>query len=232
MRPRLVGVGVGPGDPELLTLKAARLIREADLIFAPTRRAGEPSMALSVVEGHVDRIRQRIVELPFPDDAAPEGWVDAARRIVEHLGNSGTGVFLTEGDPSLYGSFGHVAAALCDVAPVLTVETVPGVSSITAAAARAGISLADYHETLAVLPAGTGLDRLEAALAAFECVVVLKVGRRLPAVLALLERVHLLDQATYVRRCGWPDEQVVTDLRGAARALTLDYFSLLIVRRR
>ena len=229
---RLVGVGVGPGDPELLTLKAVRLIRAADVVFAPVRRAGERSLALEIVTEHLDERRQQVVVVPFPESLDGESWERAAEQVAEALGADRCGAFLTEGDPLLFGSFGHVAAALRKLRPDLEIEIVPGVSSVTAAAAAAGVALADYDDRLAVVPAKARLAAVERALIEFDCVVILKVGRVLGDLLALLDRLGLGERAVYVRRCGWPDQQIVKDVRSLAPSPPRDYFALLIVRRR
>ena len=229
---RLVGVGVGPGDPELLTLKAVRLIRAADVVFAPVRRAGDHSMSLEIVAEHVDERRQQVVSVPFPESLDGESWERGAQHVLEVLGADRSGVFLTEGDPSLFGSFGHVAALIRSLRPDLAVEVVPGVSSVTAAAAAAGVALADYQDRLAIVPASAALSDIERAISGFDCVVILKVGRVLGELLALLDRLALSDQAVYVRRCGWPDQQIVHDVRSLASDPPRDYFALLIVRRR
>lgn len=229
LRARLVGVGVGPGDPELLTLKAARMIEEADVVFAPTRRPGGRSMALEIVGDRLDQRRQRIVVLPFPEGRGDVAWRAVAKQMVEELGDRGHGVFLTEGDPLLFGSFGHVVRALRAAAPEMTVEIVPGVSSISAAAAAAGIPLTDYEDRLAVVPASDDLAAVEQALHSFECVVILKVGSVLRDLIALLERIGLADRAVYVRRCGWPEQHIVHDARTLLPDPPTDYFALLIV---
>ncbi len=230
--PRLVGVGVGPGDPELLTLKAVRSIREADVIFAPTRRAGGRSMALEIVAAHLDAGRQRVEIVPFPESRAGETWDGVARHILAALGDDGHGVFLTEGDPMLFGSFGRLMAALGTLRPGFSIEIVPGVSSVTAAAAAAGVELTDYDDRLAIVPATTTLAEVDDALRQFSCVVILKVGAGLGDLLRLLDRHGLLDQAVYVRRCGWPEQEIVHEPRRLLADPPRDYFALLIVRRR
>ncbi|MGE3268742.1 MAG: precorrin-2 C(20)-methyltransferase [Chloroflexota bacterium] len=229
-RRRLVGVGVGPGDPELLTLKAARIIATADVVFAPVRRAGERSMALEIVHSHLDEKRQRIIVVPFPRGRLGETWTTAARVIDENLSPGQQGVFLTEGDPLLFGSFADVMRALWEVGADVVLETVPGVSSVTAAAAAAGIPLTDHQQRLAVIPATAGLDAIERALRDHECVVLLKVGRGLADILRLLDRLRRLSDAVYVRRCGWPDQQIVHDVRTLLDCPPSDYFAVLIVR--
>jgi precorrin-2/cobalt-factor-2 C20-methyltransferase len=231
-RVRLVGVGVGPGDPELLTLRAARAIREAEVVFAPTRRPGGRSLALEIVKDLVDERRQTVLVVPFPDAGAGDRWDLPAHTVVEALGTDRRGVFLTEGDPSMFGSFGHLSAAIRRFRPGLDVETVPGVSSVTAAAAAAGVMLADDDDRLAIVPATAGSDAVEAALRDFECVVLLKVGPALREMIGLLERLDLISRTVYVRRCGWPDREIVRDVRTLAESPPRDYFALLIVRRR
>lgn len=228
---RLVGVGVGPGDPELLTLKAARLIRAADIVFAPTRRPGGRSLALAIVADQIDIDRQEIVTVPFPSRANGSTWEPVAREIVGRLRPGCLAVFLTEGDPLLYGSFGDVVEAVRRQAPHLAVEAVPGVSSVTAAAAAAGVALADRQERLAIVPATGDPDAIDAALREFEGVVLLKVGPVIRETLRTLDRLSLLDSTTYVRRCGQPGQQIVANVRSLLADPPADYFALMIVRR-
>jgi len=225
-------VGVGPGDPDLLTLRAVHAIQDAELIFAPSRRSGERSLALQIVGHLLDPARQRVVTVPFPDERHGHTWDEAAETVVAHLGEEGRGVFLTEGDPLLFGSFGHLATALRRRQSAILVGTVPGVSSVTAAAAVAGIPLVDGHERLAIVPGTAPLAQIEQTLRAFDCTVLLKVGRVLGTLLGVLERANLLDTSVYVRRCGQPEQEIVTDLRALMKQPPTDYFALLIVHRR
>jgi len=231
-QPRLLGVGVGPGDPELLTLRAVRAVREADVIFAPTRRRGGRSMALEVIAPHVDAARQRVEIVPFPESRSGETWEPTARLILSVLGDRGQGVFLTEGDPMLFGSFGRLMTALRTLDATLFVEVVPGVTSVTAAAAAAGIELTDYDDRLAIVPATAGLDAVADAVARFDCVVILKIGNVLSDLLSLLDGQGLLAGTVYVRRCGWPDQEIVRAPHRLLADPPRDYFALLIVRRR
>ncbi len=229
--PRLTGVGLGPGDPELITLRGVRAIRNADVIFVPVRRAGEVSYALTIAGDLIDRSRQRVVTLPFPDAPGDAGYRAIGEQVAAELTPEQRGVFLVEGDPTLYSSFGHVARAVAAVAPHIGLAAVPGVSSIGASAAAAGLSLADYAERIAILPATYHGADLEATLRDFDCVVLLKVASVLPQTLALIDRLGLTDGTTYVRRVGRPDQVVVRDVRALAADPPRDYFSLLIVRR-
>jgi precorrin-2/cobalt-factor-2 C20-methyltransferase len=230
-RPTLVGVGVGPGDPELLTLKAVRAIQAADVIFAPVRRAGERSMALEIAAAHIDTARHEVVTVPFPRPEVGESWATSAQRMVKVLHRDRHGAFLTEGDPLLFGSFGDLVRGLREIGADVVIHAVPGISSVTASAAAALLPLTDHEDKLAIIPATAGLAAVEDALGQFECVVLLKVGRLLGEILALLDRLARLEQAVYVRRCGWANQEIVADVRRLVEAPPLDYFALLIVRR-
>ena len=224
----LVGIGLGPGDPELITMKGLRALREADAVFVPVRRAGEESYALQVAGELIDRSRQTVVTVPFPD--GDESWEARCQPILDGLAGGGRGVFLTEGDPSLYSTFGHLAAALRAVAPGLRIEAVPGVSSVTAAAAAAGLTLADWGEQVAIVPAAHALGDLPRILREFETVVLIKISPVLRQVLTALEEAGRTRDGVYVRRCGRPNQQIVNDLTALVENPPRDYFSLIIVR--
>ncbi|HLH71937.1 MAG TPA: precorrin-2 C(20)-methyltransferase [Chloroflexota bacterium] len=229
----LYGIGVGPGDPELLTLKAYRLLRELSLVYVPVARPGAPSYARTIVEAYLDPSRQQIVELVFAmredHERMAEQWRINARRIADELVAGRDVGFLTEGDPLLYSTFVHVVTVLTDICPDVAVIVVPGVSSVQAAAAAVRVPLADRDERLAILPATYECTGLQTALATFDTVVLLKVASVIDRVLDLLEEVGLIDHAVYVSRVGWPEERLVHDVR-SLRGQKLDYFSLLIIR--
>jgi precorrin-2/cobalt-factor-2 C20-methyltransferase len=236
---QLTVVGLGPGDPELVTIKGQRAIAAADLIFAPRSRADEESRALRIARPWIDRQRQQVVPLTLPmlrDPArASETYQRVAAEIGAQLVDSGEagrrGVYLLLGDPLLYGTFTYIWGELAARYPELTVEVVPGISSFAATAARVGLPLSMHDERLAIVPASEQTDAatLRELCAHFETVIVMKVGRVLPQLIAALDELGLLDRALYAEHVGMPEERIVRDV-GSLRSYQGPYLSLLIVR--
>ena len=232
--PRLYAVGVGPGDPELLTLKAARVLRAADVIVAPTGTAEAASYALGIVAGHLDRSRQLVLERVFPmsrdEQELQPHWEATAGEVAGHVRAGRTVAFVTIGDPLLYSTFLYLLRSLRERHADIAVEIVPGITSVGAAAAAACIPLGMAAERLAILPATYAAAELRQTLCDFDCVVLMKVSRVFDQVYALLVELGLERQGVFVRRVGSDQEEVVTDLASLVGG-QLDYLSLLIVRK-
>ena len=229
----LYGVGVGPGDPELLTLKALRILQQVPVVCVPQSETSQESYALDIVRQFLVEGKQEILRIPFPTDDA-EGaaavWRDAADTLGEHLLQGKDVAFITEGDPMLYSTFAYVLESVCAQYPGVPVEIIPGVSSVMAAAASAGVPLVTHGQRLAILPAVYGIDDLSEAIASYDTVILMKVNRTLLQALANLEQLGLAGKGIYVRRASTAREEVVTDL-GRLSNEDLDYFSLLIIKR-
>ena len=233
--PELIAVGLGPGDPELITLKGLRAIQSADVIFTPLSREGDTSIALQIATQWIDQERQRLVSLPLPmtRDAGQlrPAWQAAAATIQQELTGRQRGVYLLLGDPLLYGTFSYLWRELHTAANI-TVKIIPGITSFAAAAAAGGVPLTMADERLIVLPASYETDTLtlQRLLNDFNTVVLMKAGTALPTIVTALQQLNLLDQALYAERVGLEGEFITRDLR------TLDlqhrpYLSLVIVRR-
>ena len=229
---RLYGIGVGPGDPELLTLKAARILRQVPLVYVPQAETSAHSLALGIVEEHLDRDRQEIIRLYFPtndEEAAAGVWQRAADMVVEKLKTGQDAAFLTEGDPMIYSTFSYLMENVARHSPEVPIEVVPGITSITAAAAAARQPLVAHGENLSIIPAAYGVDRLREAIASSDTVVLMKVNRALLDVLGQIDDLELAGKTVFVKRASTDREVVVRDLRQLSRD-DLDYFSLLIIR--
>ena len=229
----LYGVGVGPGDPELLTRKALRILQQVPVICTPQSETSSDSYALEIVSEFLDRSKQEILRLTFPTDDA-EGaagvWRKGADTIAEKLLAGQDVAFITEGDPMLYSTFAYVLEGITSSHSSIPVEIVPGVSSVMAAAASASIPLVTHGQRLAILPAVYGIDDLREAIANYDTIVLMKVNRTLLSALANLETLGLAGKGIYVRRASTTRERVVTDLSELTEE-DLDYFSLLIIRK-
>ncbi len=227
MTGRLVGIGVGPGDPELLTLKAVRRLGEADVVVA-LAAANRPSRARAVVAAHLPAtVRELRVPLEMgPDRSSVNASYDRlAATVGDELAAGAVVAVLCEGDPLLFGTFIYLLHRLPDDAPV---EVVPGIPSAIAAAAAECRPLATGGEGFAVLPATMGTDGLRAALAAVAAAAILKTGKRFSEVRDLLREMGLLDDARLVVELGSPNERrlPLADW-GEERA---PYFSLILTR--
>jgi len=213
---RLIGVGVGPGDPEHLTLKAVRALKAADRVFAP---AGGRAAAIVAAHAEVTPL-----EFAMTDAAARDAHWDRAGAVIAEVARAGTAAFATLGDPNLYSTFAYVAQTVRRLVPEVEIETIPGITAMQELAARSGTVLAEGTERLALVPYTAGDEPLRAALESFDTVVVYKGGRRLPQVLAAVRDAGALDRAVYGEQLGLPDERL-----GAPRDGAGPYMSTVIV---
>ncbi|WBB99405.1 precorrin-2 C(20)-methyltransferase [Solwaraspora sp. WMMA2080] len=234
---RLYGVGLGPGDPELVTVKAARLITAADVIVHHSARHGR-SVARSIAEPYL-RAGQIEEALVYPVTtersthpggyraAMDEFYADCARRLAAHLDAGRTVVVLAEGDPLFYGSYMHLHKRLAHRYPT---EVVPGVTSMSGAAAALGRPLVEADEVLTVLPGTLSGAELTRRLADTDAAAVLKLGRTFPAVRDALTVAGRLDDAWYVERASTGGQRVapLADVDPA----TVPYFSLALLASR
>jgi precorrin-4/cobalt-precorrin-4 C11-methyltransferase len=220
MTQRLIGVGVGPGDPELVTVKAVRVLREADVVLVPVLAGPdpEPGRAETVIREYVaaDRIRRLEFALNDTGGVTPRraaAWQTAAAAVAEEFTRgAGTVAFGTLGDPNLYSTFSYLAQTVRDLVPGVTVETLAGITAMQDLASRAGISLAEGTEPIVLVPLNGGVDALDQALASGGAVVGYKVGAAAsPGPAILRDRLHQagrLDGAVIGARLGLAGELI------------------------
>ena len=206
----LVGVGVGPGDPDLITVKAVRALDRADLVLVPVLDAAETGRAEATVRAHVAHDRVRRVVFALDPDRHDAAWQAAAGEVTAAFEAGATTVaFATIGDPNVYSTFTALAAAVrTRLDGSLAVSTIPGITAMQDLAARGDTVLCAGTESLALLPLTAGLAAFDRALSGFDTVVAYKGGRHLPAVLNLLRERDRLDDATYGASLGLPGEAV------------------------
>ncbi|AKS44762.1 precorrin-2/cobalt-factor-2 C20-methyltransferase [Octadecabacter temperatus] len=221
----LYGVGLGPGDPELITLKAARLIEGATTIAYPTLAGGD-SFARAIAADLIgEGVREIRMDVPMTTarEPAQAAYDKGAAEIAKVLETGENVVTLCEGDPFFYGSFMYLNARLTNK---FTVKVIPGVTSITACAAESGRPLVARNERLTVLPGPMDEATLRDRIAGAEAVAIMKVGRHLPKIRAVLDDLGLTGSATYVERATLP-EQVVVPLSQAPEKAP--YFSMILL---
>ena len=227
------GVGVGPGDPDLLTVKAQRLLGEIGVICYTRLDNGAPSYALAVV-GALLPSGAEMLPITIPSDDSPVDaatWREAAGRIGAKLRDGRDVAFITEGDPMLYSEFPHLIRHVqAEGLEGLSVEVVPGVPSVMAAAASSGVPLVGQGQRLAILPQVYGIDDLREAITNYDTIVLMEIDHNLMRALANLESLGLAGHAIYVRQASTASERVIHDI-SKLTAEDLDYFSLLIIKR-
>ena len=208
MKGRLYGIGLGPGDPELLTLKAARLIRNAKVVayLAP---AGDCSFARGIA---ADFIAEDALEIPIEIPMQPKRYPAqqifdlAAEELRTHLLDGTDIVMLCQGDPFFYGSFMYMFVRL---AKTFECEVVPGVTSLTAVAAAAAQPICARTEAVSILPAQLGEKELEMRIAGSSAAVIVKIGKHMPMVKRLLCKLGHANRATFVSHASLPQQRVM-----------------------
>ena len=229
MTGRLYGLGLGPGDPELITLKAWRILRQAPVIAYPAPDDA-PSFARSIVAGWLSPAQIEIairVPMEIARFPAQEVYDRAAVELAAHLAAGRDVALLCQGDPLFYGSFMYLFGRLGER---FACEIVPGVSSLGACAAAAGFALAARNDTLAVLPAGLDDAELIRRIEVCESAAIIKLGRHFARIRDLLQRLGLADKARYVARASLETQRVLP--LDAVDPSEAPYFSMILIHRR
>jgi precorrin-2/cobalt-factor-2 C20-methyltransferase len=222
----LFGIGVGPGDPELLTLKAHRILTSAKVVAYPAPDDGD-SFARSIVEGYLEPDQVEIpIVIPMRVERFPAKAIydEAAKRIAKHLDGGVDVVVLCEGDPFFYGSFMYLFERLSAGYPV---EVVPGISSLMAAAAMLQRPLAARNDVLTIIPGPLADDEISARLAASEAAAIIKVGRHFRRIAALIEKAGLTGNAGYLERVTLENQKVMP--LGEVGFDKAPYFSIILI---
>ncbi len=223
-------VGVGPGAPDLLTLRAARLIEGCDALIAPRSERSDSSLALGIVREHLGQ--QEILEHAYPmtrdQGRTRSTWAEVAAWAMPRLEAGKSVVQITLGDPLIYSTSSYLLEALREILSRERIHVVPGISAIQATAAAFQKDLALQEDRLTLLPA-TDLEAVSQALDQSETVAIYKVADQLDGLIELLEEKGLLDHARLAFAVEQDRQQLVTDLR-QAKGTRLGYMSVVLVR--
>lgn len=232
MTPELIGIGVGPGDPDLLTIAAVRALSAAGRVFVPVMAPGIAGRAETVVRAHLTHDRLERLVFALNDDLTgsqrrrQDCWDAAAARVAAHLReHAGSAAFATLGDPSVYSTFTYLAQTVRELLPGVQIRTIPGITAMQAAASAAGLTLVEGSESLTLLPLSRDLAALDGALGNGGAVVAYKVASRLAQLRERLGAAGALDRAWCAEHLGTPDERIIP----LAQTHTAAYLSTVVV---
>lgn len=231
---KLWGIGVGPGDPELLTLKAKRVLESIDILFIPRSQSEKRSLAFSIIKKAVNREWQTVdLILPMTRDQQElaDHWRRAAQTVVEVLEGVRDAAFITLGDPTLYSTFTYLLKEVLKIAPQVDVDIIPGITSVTAVSAWIKEPLVENQESLLIIPAEEKFHRLEGYLQEFDNIMVMKAGRYASLINGLLETKPGGHQAFLASRCGFEDGSYTTDL-SSLQGREIDYLSSILIKKK
>jgi precorrin-2/cobalt-factor-2 C20-methyltransferase len=229
---RLYGIGLGPGDPELVTVKASKLLAQLRHVFAPKAEDGGFSIARNIAESHAGP-ETEFHELIYPMTSDPkvlaEHWAIAADPVVKLLRLGEATAFITLGDPMLYSTFTYLNRAVKMMLSEVEIEVVSGVTSFCASAALTEYTLGEKNSKLLVAPAPSTEFELVELTRQCEKLVLMKVGSKLPQIMTWLASLGLLAQTKLVSRAGLPDQRVIFDLTAITETDTVGYLSTLLI---
>jgi precorrin-2/cobalt-factor-2 C20-methyltransferase len=231
----LFGIGVGPGDPELLTLKAVRVLKEVAHVFAAASSKNDYSLAQAIVQEHLPAgvpVDQLAFPMTFNSESLEHAWTANCEKVVEILEEGKNVAFLTLGDPLTFSTFIYLMRKVRKRLPDLTVTTIPGVTSYQAAAACANQPLAEGEETITVLSAAKGGERLKDVIAVSDNVILMKTYKQFPRILAQIDEAGLQDSCCFISRCGLKGQIVERDFQRMTAMKQPHYLSLMIIKKR
>ncbi|MBI4743783.1 MAG: precorrin-2 C(20)-methyltransferase [Actinobacteria bacterium] len=234
---KLFGVGIGPGDSDLLTLKAIKILSNADVVFLPYAESQEKSLAFSIVKPFLKKARIEFLSFPMTRNQSTlkTHWSEAAEKVAKELSDGLSVAFTTLGDPSLYSTFGYLLRELTIRMPELSVEMIPGISSPSACAAAACTSLVLGKEKLAIMPGEKAdKDTLSSTLEEFDTVMIMKIGKQLKTILSLIDELGLKDKATLVTHASRDkQEKIIRNLSNFKKLEeNLGYLSSIIIKKK
>ena len=229
----LYGIGVGPGDPELITMKAVKLLETVDVIYTASSSKNDFSLALEIAQPYLpDNLDVQSLSFPMTTDksVANRAWEDNAAIIAEQVNSGKRVAFLTLGDPLTYSTFGYVLQKIQKLHPGVEVETVPGITSYQAAASRINRVLVEAEESLLLTSGAFGGENVRRVNGSVENVVLLKAYKNVGDISDALDEAGMLGNSAAVSKCGRKGESITHDIRGLA-ANDPDYWTLILAKK-
>lgn len=225
------GIGIGPGDSELITVKASQLLGRLEVLYTPQGKKGVQSLALSIAQPYLSEkleIKSRHFPMTHSLDTKEREWMQIADEIQVDIAAGKNVGFITLGDPMVYSTYSYLLRYLDSNIPT---KTIPGITSFTSMAAELNQPLALDEESLAIIPATAGVEKIRQAIHLHENLVIMKVATRLAEVLELLRAENLLSQASLVSHASRPDQVILSNLEDLDPNVSLSYFTSMIVKR-
>jgi precorrin-2/cobalt-factor-2 C20-methyltransferase len=229
---KLYGIGVGPGDPDLITIKAVRILKSVSVIFAASSTKNDYSLARNIICKHAPNANIETLPFPMNNDKVvlQKAWERNAKIVLKALSERGDVAFVTLGDPMTYSTFSYLLKTVRNIESQTDVEIIPGITSYQAAASVANIPLVQGDQSLVVVSGAKGSDKLVQTLKRVDNVVILKTYKYFDKIYETLENLDLLDQSTFFSRLGLPGEEIVRNVK-TLKSATTSYLSLIIVNR-
>ncbi len=230
----LYGIGVGPGDPELITLKSVKILNHVDVVFAAASTKNDYSLAVNIAKTHIpEKTSVKMLSFPMTRDKeeTQKSWKDHALTIIKELEQGRNAAFVTLGDPLTYSTFAYILRHIKALAPQISVETIPGITSYQAAAACLNTPLAEGEESLMVVSGVGGGDRLREVSGKPENVVFLKAYRNVEDINAALDETGLFKNCAGVTNCGREGQEIIKDIK-EFNTKKPDYWTLIIAKQK
>ena len=228
----LYGIGVGPGDPDLITMKAVKILKQVDIVFAAASTKNNHSLAVNIAREHIpDGAAVKMLRFPMTRDKSEtrKAWKAHARTIITELEKGRNAAFLTLGDSMTYSTYGYILKYVQTLAPHLEAQTVPGITSYQAAAARLNTPLVEGEESLMVVSGVKGGNRLRELCGIPENVVFLKAYRNVTDIKAAIDESGQYASCVGIKSCGHPDEEIIKDIEELSRREP-DYWTLIMTK--
>ncbi len=234
----LYGIGVGPGDPELIPLKSVRILNSVDIVYAASSSKNVHSLAVDIAKPHIpETTRLKILGFPMTSDTDTtlNAWRDHAQTVIKELGQGKNVAFITLGDPMTYSTYGyilkHIRTIARDIGSDINIVTIPGITSYQAAAARLNIPLVEGEESLLIVSGAKGGDRLRGLLKKPENIVFLKAYKNVKDINAALDEAKLYKNCTGISGCGHQDEKIVKDIKEFNK-MEPNYWTLILAKQK